>query len=134
MRKVTKKPPLKVKAVKGKIEAKTGKGLVPVSIKNHKDNKGGHPHIIVEDLDDKHVSVGLSTKLKKGKGSTNYTMDTSPFGDGKKSYMKRQGTVDPKEMYFNPRQGKITPKDYTRAKEYGDKAKRKYIEKKGKKK
>ncbi len=108
-------------------------GLIPVRIKTHKDNKGGHPHIIVDDVDDKHVSVGITHDKKKGKNSPNYPMERNPLGGKDKSYMHRQGTVDNKKSYRGERQGKITPKDFAKAKEYGDKAKRKYIEKKTKK-
>ena len=40
---------------------------IAVKIKNHTDKKGGHPHIILGDVDENHVSVGLTTKPKKGK-------------------------------------------------------------------
>lgn len=43
------------------------KNLIQVIIKTHNDTKGGHPHIIVDNVDNKHVSVGLSTKPKKEK-------------------------------------------------------------------
>lgn len=72
----------------------TKKDYVEVTIKKHKDKNGGHYHIIVDNIDDKHVSVGLTTKTKKGKsGGNNYAMEKSPFNDGKKSLMRRQGTV-----------------------------------------
>ena len=108
---------------------------IPVTIKTHHDKKGGHPHIIMGDIDERHVSVGMSTKSKKGKNNTNYAMEKSPFDDGKQSYMRRQGTVAPRTEYSGKRMGPLTPKDYERAKEYRDKAKEKYInEKKSKKK
>lgn len=75
---------------------KKAKTDIPVTIKTHKDKNGGHPHIIVDNIDDKHVSVGLSTSKTKGKGSKNYRMEKSPLNDGKESYMRRQGTVAPK--------------------------------------
>ncbi len=109
-------------------------GLITVTIKFKKDKKGGHNHVIVDNIDDNHVSVGLTTKNKKGKNSTNYTLERSPFPDGKTSHIRRQATVAPKKSYSNPRTGVMTPKDLARAKKYGDKAKQKYInEKKGKK-
>lgn len=116
------------------ITNKVDSGLIPVNIKNHKDKKGGHPHIIIEDIDDKHVSVGLTTHLKKGKNSTNYTLENDPLGTGKKSFMRRQGIVAPQCEYVRPQKGQMTPKDYMRANEYGEKAKRKYIDTKDKKK
>ena len=117
------------------VGAKRNNGYVPVTIKTHKDKKGGHPHIIVDNVEDKHVSVGLSTKPTKGKGSKNYRLEKSPLNDGKTSYMRRQGTVAPKGEYQNQRKGTLTPKDYAQAKIYGDRAKQKYLnEKKDKKK
>ena len=113
-------------------------GLVSVNIKNHKDKKGGHPHVIMEDIEDKHVSVGLTHDKYKGKGENsgkNYALEHNPLGGKDKSYLRRQGTVDSKESYYSPRKGKMSPKDYARAKEYGGRAKQKYLDrKKGKKK
>lgn len=100
---------------------------VTVLIKQHKDKKGGHPHVVLEDIDDKHVSVGLTHARKKGKNSPNYAMEYDPLGGNKPSYMHRQGTVDNKKAYYNNRKGKMSAKDYDKAKEYGDKAKKKYI-------
>lgn len=107
---------------------------ISVTIKTHHDKKGGHPHIIIEDIDDKHVSVGLSTKSKKGKNATNYAMEKSPFNDGKKSYMRRQGIVAPKREYSGQRRGVLTSKDYAQAKTYGERAKQKYLHKRNNKK
>lgn len=110
------------------------KKKIAVKIKNHTDKKGGHPHIILGDVDENHVSVGLTTKPKKGKNSTNYKMEVSPLGDGRQSYMRRQGTVAPKGEYKQPRSGSITEKDFAKAKEYGEKAKQKYLNEKSAKK
>lgn len=104
--------------------------VISVRIKDHADNKGGHPHVILENIDDKHVSVGLTTRPKKGKNHPNYKLGTSPLGDGKTSYMRRQGTVAPINEYMNPRSGKMLPDDYEKAKEYGNKAKQKYLDNK----
>ncbi len=124
------------KKMPNKKTAKKEKG-VPVRIKTHTDKKGGHPHVILEDFKDgkkdMHVSVGLSTKKTKGKGSKNYALEKSPLNDGKTSYMRRQGTVDVKENYHKPRAGNMTPKDFERAKEYGAKAKKSFLRKKCKK-
>ncbi len=103
---------------------------VSVTIKNHKDKKGGHPHIIIGNLENNHVSVGLTTKPKKGKNATNYALEKSPLNDGKKSYMRRQGTVAPKKDYEKPRTGTMTSKDYAQAKVYGERAKQKHLNKK----
>lgn len=129
MPKNIKKPPYNNRATRNN-------GYVPVTIKKHSDKNGGHPHIIVEDIEDKHVSVGLSTRKRKGKkGGMNYAMEKSPLDDGKNSYMRRQGTVAPKKEYSERRMGSMTPKDYKQAKIYAERAKQKYIaEKKNKKK
>jgi len=105
---------------------------VRVTIKNHRDKNGGHPHVILGNIDDNHVSVGLSTKKCKGKGHFNYPLQCSPLSDGKTSYMRKQGTVDKKTSYSNPRVGSMTKDDYEVAKVYGSRAVEKY--KNGKKK
>lgn len=113
----------------------TKTNLVPVDIKTHKDKNGGHPHVIVDNVDKNHVSVGLSTKPTKGKNHPNIPLEKSPLDDGKNSFMRRQGTVAPTGEYDHPRKGTMTPKDYDKAKEIGAKAKQKYLtEKKDKKK
>lgn len=116
------------------VKVKESDGLVEVTIKFHGDKNGGHNHVIVEDIDDKHVSVGLTTKKKKGKNHPNIPLEQSPLGDGKQSYVRRQGTVAPKKEYKAPRKGSMTRNDYTKVKEIGDKAKKKYIEKEQQKK
>ncbi len=103
---------------------------VVVTIKNHKDKRGGHPHVVIENLDNKHVSVGLSTKPKKGKNSPNYKLEKNPLGGENPSYMRRQGTVASQSEYEKPREGVMTKKDYSKAEEYGNKAKQKYLSKK----
>ena len=113
-------------------EKKNKELLVPVDIKTHKDKSGGHPHVIIDDIDKNHVSVGLSTQKTKGKGKksgTNYALEKSPLDDGKNSFMRRQGMVAPRGEYKNPRKGTMTPKDYAQAKVYGERAKQKYFEK-----
>lgn len=104
---------------------------VPVKLKRHRDVQGNHNHVILEDFEDKHVSVGLTTQPKKGKNSNspNYILEVSPLGDGKQSYMRRQGTVDFQKNYFDEQSGYMTFKDYEQAKVYGERAKQKYIEK-----
>lgn len=105
---------------------------VDVLIKRHNDRNQGHYHVILEDIDDKHVSVGLTTDSKKGKNSTNYKMEKSPFKDSATSYMRRQGTVANIKEYSGLYKGVFTKKDYERAKTYGNRAKQKYIENKKK--
>ncbi len=108
------------------INVKESKDLVVVTIKFHGDKNGGHNHVIVDNIGDNHVSVGVSTKSKKGKNHPNYPLEQSSLGDGKKSYMRRQGMVAPKKEYMSPRKGKMTEKDYAQAKVYADRAKEKY--------
>lgn len=74
-------------------------GLISVRIKRHRDKNGGHHHIIVEDIDNKHVSVGLTTKQTKGKNSNrkNYPCERNPLGGKEKSYLRTQGTVARKQ-------------------------------------
>ena len=113
------------------------KNDIVVTIKTHKDYNGGHPHAIMDNVDNKHVSVGFSTQKKKGKvkkSGTNYTMEKSPLDDGKQSYMRRQAIVASITEYEKPRRGTMTPKDYEQAKQYADKAKQKYIDRKNNKK
>lgn len=107
---------------------------IQVQIKRHDDKNGGHNHVIVGNVDDRHVSVGLTTKAKKGKNAPNYKLEKSPLQDGKQSFMRRQGSVYPKKEYYDARLGTMTKKDYAKAKEYGERAKQKYIAEKDKKK
>ena len=73
----------------------------------------------------------MSTKVKKGKNSTNYKCDNDILGGNKRSYMRRQGIVAPRKEYSKTeRQGQMTYKDYAKAHEYGARAKSKYIQKK----
>ena len=110
--------------------AKKEKDAVSIIIKKHKDKNGGHNHIIVDNIDNCHVSVGITTKKKKGKNAPNYGPFPSPLNDGKESYMRRQGQVAPKREYFNERKGLIGKEHYQQAKIYGERAKEKYINKK----
>lgn len=118
--------------IKIKKKRKTVEEVVPVRIKDHRDNKGGHPHIILGDIGDNHVSVGLSTKPRKGKNHPNYPLKRSPLGDGKTSYMRKQGIVDKKSSYTKPRMGNMAKDDYGVARKYGERAVEKF--KKGEKK
>ena len=128
--KVKKKTTKSTKGGKSK-PPKTGKYVVvPVKIKDHYDKKGGHPHIIIEDIENKHVSVGLTTDPKKGKNATNYTCHVNPLGGTDTSYMHRQGTVDLKTNYKNLREGNMEENDCKRAQVYGQRAKEKYLNKK----
>lgn len=96
----SKKTPKDNEKPKNKIqveEQKEDPAFVSVEMKKHGDKNGGHPHVIVDDIEDKHVSVGLTTQMKKGKNNTNYKLETSPLRDGKTSYMRRQGYSCPQK-------------------------------------
>lgn len=112
--------------------------LISVFIKDHKDNNGGHPHVIVDNIDNKHVSVGLTTQRYKGKSpraGKNYSLKNNPLNEkADPTYMRRQAIVDDKEKYYKPRTGKMDKEDYEKAKEYGEKAKQKYLDEKEQKK
>lgn len=128
------KPSWKIGKDKPILYVKNGLEYIPIRIKTHKDKNGGHYHVLLETFDGKHVSVGLSTKSTKGKGSKNYRLEKSPLNDGKTSYMRRQGTVAPVGEYKNQRKGTMTPKDYGQAKIYGERAKQKHLREKEDKK
>ena len=107
--------------------------FISVLLKRHRDSRGNHKHVILEDIDDSHVSVGTTTKPKKGKNSPNYKCENDIIGNGKQSYLRRQGIVDLKENYSDPSQGRMSEKDYAQAKVYGQRAKEKYLAEKKKK-
>lgn len=122
------KKPAARKPAAGKKKTIVKDNFVSVKIKRHRDKNGGHHHIILENFENNHVSVGLTTKAKKGKNSPNYKCETDPLGTGKTSYLRRKGTVAPiKEYDKHEKKGKLTPKDYAKAQEYGSKAKEKYL-------
>ena len=105
---------------------------MPALLKFHHDKNGGHHHVILENVKDKHVSVGLTSKSKKRHNSTNYKCETDVLGNGKMSFLRRQGTVDSMTNYDSPRSAKMTEKDYAQAKMYGERAKQKYLNKRKK--
>ena len=121
-RKTDSKPTTKSK----KSEKKNSEDIVVV-IKDYQDNKKGHPHIIIETFDDKHVSVGLTSSKFKGKNSPNKALKKNPLGRKDPGYMRRQGTVDFEKKYTNKRQGFMDKTDHSKAVEYGKKAKEKYL-------
>ncbi len=105
--------------------------IVHIKIKKHKDKKNGHYHGILEDIDDKHLSIGFTRDRFKGKNHPNYALKYDPMQTGQKVYMKRQATIDKVENY-RPKiySGVIHSKDYEKAKEYGQRAKENYYKKK----
>lgn len=107
--------------------------FVSVLLKRHRDSQGNHNHVILEDIDDKHVSVGTTSSPKKGKNSPNYKCENDIIGNGEQSYLRRQGIVDFKKNYSDPKRGRMTVKDYVQAQIYGQRAKEKYLANKKKK-
>ena len=112
---------------KGKAMNEKKKNKIPVTVKRHIDRKGGHPHVIMGDIDKKHISVGLSTKAKKGKNSPNYKMKGNVFGEETQTYMRRQAIIAPKDEYKGERLGAMEEEDYKKAIQYADTARRKYL-------
>ena len=110
--------------------------LRPVTIKNHKDKKGKHPHAIMDEIDNKNVSVGLTTDNRKGRNATNRKCEVDPLGTGKTSYMRRQATIASKREYDSEsvRLGKMSISDYNQAEVYAERAKQKYFREKSAKK
>lgn len=106
---------------------------VTITIKTHTDKNGGHPHGIMDNIDDKHISVGFTTDNKKGKNHPNIKLDKDPLCGNKPAYMRRQATIDKKSNYSKPSTGKMSGEDYKKAKMIAEKAKAKYIESKVKK-
>lgn len=103
-----------------------------VPLKRHKDKNRGHWHVILETFDGFHVSVGTTSKPKKGKKATgtNYPCENDILGNGKPTYLRRQGNVDFTENYYGKKSGKMTQKDYRQAMIYGARAKQKFLQKK----
>ena len=112
-------------------EAKSAeRKLVDVEIRKHNDAKGGHPHIMLDTVGDKNVSVGTTHDKKKGKNHPNIPLEVNPLGGSEKTYLRRQGTVDSKENYSKTkRTGKLTETDFAKAKQIGEKAKHKELKK-----
>ena len=112
-------------------EAKTAeRKLVDVEIRKHNDAKGGHPHIMVDTVGDKNVSVGITHSKKKGKNHPNLPLEVNPLGGTEQTFLRRQGTVDNKENYGATAQtGKMTVTDNAKAKQIGERAKQKELNK-----
>lgn len=135
IKRYNKKSSSKKKKAPKKSATKSAKSVsfVTVLLKRHRDSQGNHNHVILEDIDDRHVSVGTTSRSKKGKNSPNYKCENDIIGNGKQSYLRRQGIVDLQTNYSNPSQGRMTTKDYAQAKIYGQRAKEKYLAEKKKK-
>ena len=74
IKRYNKKPSSKKKKAPKKSATKSAKSVsfVTVLLKRHRDSQGNHNHVILEDIDDRHVSVGTTSRPKKGKNSPNY--------------------------------------------------------------
>ena len=109
--------------------------FVQVLLKKHRDKNHGHYHAIMDAVDDKYVSVGTTSKPTKGakSKSPNYKCEQDILGNGQTTYLRRQATVDKKSNYFDGRSGKMSSKDYERARIYAERAKQKYLSRKKKK-
>ncbi len=101
---------------------KANNSFFAVLIKDHKDSQGGHPHVIVDNYQNKHVSVGITKASHKGKGHPNKRLQTDPLQSGKISYMHKQGTVDLQSKYVRPRNGYMHPDDFIEANNIGKRA------------
>lgn len=112
-------------------EAKTAeRKLVDVEIRKHNDAMGGHPHIMVDTVGDKNVSVGITHDKYKGKKHANIPLEVNPLGENRQAYMRKQGTVDSDENYSQIRKtGKLTDTDNAKAKQIGERAKQKELNK-----
>ena len=108
-------------------EAKSAeRKLVDVEIRKHNDAMGGHPHIMVDTVGDKNVSVGITHDKYKGKKHANIPLEVNPLGENRQAYMRKQGTVDSDENYSQIRKtGKLTDTDNAKAKQIGERAKQK---------
>jgi hypothetical protein len=121
---------------KKKTRTKSSKNekLVFVPIRKKHDKNKGHPHIILEKIGDKRVSVGITHSRKKGKNHLNYRLDHNPLGGNETTYMRRNAEIKHERNYFGETKlGSMTQTDYSKAKSYGDKAKIKYYDKRKKK-
>lgn len=84
---------------------------------------------MIGQVQDKNVSVGLTSKSKKGKNHPNIKLEHNPLKNKKTSHMRRQGTVDKKSNYSSTSQtGKLTQADNEKAQKIGNKAKQKYLD------
>ncbi|MCM1289627.1 MAG: hypothetical protein NC132_03130 [Corallococcus sp.] len=115
----------KSKSATKKKEVKT----VSITIKSLPDSQGGHIHFILDNLEDNHVTVGITHDKYKGKNHPNIPLEVNPTGGTEQSYMKRQGTVAEKKRYTDEQKGKISKSDLSKAVHIGEKAKQKHLNK-----
>lgn len=110
--------------------------LIEVLIKTHNDNKGGHPHVMMDEIqnENKDVSIGLTSDPLKGKNHPNIRLEKDPLDKKDKSYMRRTGTIDDKKNYHSPKRGTMTENDYKKAQKIAEKTKSGHIAKQNKNK
>ena len=109
------------------------KSITNIRIGYLRDKNDRHPHLIMDEVDDKYISMGLSTEPRKGKNKKagkNKPLQINPLGGNDKSYMRRKATIENKKRYEKIQQGKIHTADYDVAKYYSDIAKDAYNKKK----
>lgn len=133
-KKTTPKKSVSKKDTSTKTKISTKEQFVPVKIKRLRDKKDAHHHVITGSIDNKYISVGLTTKPKKGKGNSNIKLKADPLGTKEDSFMKKQGTVERQKAYFDPKEGHMTVNDFSKAEKIGKKAKEKHIRKQEEKK
>lgn len=105
--------------------------VVHIKVKKHYDRNKGHYHAILENIDDNHLSIGFTRDRFKGKNHPNYPLKYDPLQKGQMVYMKRQATIDKVNSYGSKVYSAIMdPKDFEKAKEYGQRAKDNYYKKK----
>lgn len=104
---------------------------VKVKIKRLSDKNDGHKHIIGDSIDDKYVSIGLTTQTTPGKSKhKNKALQARVLNLNKTSYLRREGRVEKKSKYTNNYIGYVTPDDKIEIDARISKAKQKYLDKK----
>ncbi len=126
----------KVKQSRSKVYPKdTERGAnIKVKIKWLNDKQGGHHHIIGDSIDDKHVSVGLTSKSRPGKSRhKNIELESRILDKKTTSFIRREAKVLHKDLYTGNYVGYVTTKDKEQIDNRIAIAKKKYKDKKNKK-
>lgn len=104
-----------------------------VFIKYYRDTNDSHPNVIGGSVDNKYISVGLTTEKFKGKSNntgTNKQIDINPLDDNVKGYLRRSCTIDDKNKFTGNYIGILSNDDANWVKGMSNKAKEKYKNKK----
>ena len=100
---------------------------IKVKMKWHKDKQGGHHHIIGDSIDDKYVSVGLTSKSRPGKSKhKNTQLEARILDKETTSYLRREAQVIRKDLYTGNYVGYVTCNDKKQIDNQIEKAKEKY--------